>query len=105
MVHVDDILFCGNRVYWNEVFIPKFAETFKISSSVLEGVGSEINFLKRKIQRVDNSLALLPGTSAEKVVELFEHHFGKVRPQAIPCDGGIQTEDRSDELPPKDAFG
>ena len=28
-----------------------------------------------------------------------------MRPQAIPCDGGIQTEDRSDELAPKDAFG
>ena len=105
MVHVDDILFCGNRAYWNQTFLPKFAETFKISSSVLQGVGSEINFLKRKIQRLEHGLALLPGTSAEKVVQLFEQQFGKVRPQAIPCDGGIQTEDRSDELAPKDAFG
>ena len=105
MVHVDDIFFCGNRAYWNQTFLPKFAETFKISSSVLQGVGSEINFLKRKIQRLEHGLALLPGTSAEKVVQLFEQQFGKVRPQAIPCDGGIQTEDRSDELAPKDAFG
>ena len=104
MVHVDDILFCGNRAYWNQTFLSKFAETFKISSSVLQGVASEINFLKRKIRRLEHGLALLPGTSAEKVVQLFEQQFGKVRPQAIPCDG-IQTEDRSDELAPKDAFG
>ena len=64
----------------------------------MEGVGSEIKFLKRNIQKLEHDLALLPGASAEKVVPLFEQHFGKVRPQAIPCDGGIQTEDRSDAL-------
>ena len=106
MVHVDDILFLWQPwPYWNQTFLSKFAETFKISSSVLQGVASEINFLKRKIRRLEHGLALLPGTSAEKVVQLFEQQFGKVRPQAIPCDGGIQTEDRSDELAPKDAFG
>ena len=29
------------------------------------------------------------------MVELYEHCFGKTRPQAIPCDSSIQVEDRS----------
>ena len=36
---------------------------------------------------------------------MFEKEFGKVRVQLIPCDGGIQTEDLSAELPSDQAFG
>ena len=60
--------------------------------------------MKRRIKRVQSGLALLPGTSAEKVIAMFENHFGKVRAQTIPCDGGIHTEDLSAELPPDQAF-
>eukprot|EP00435_Cladocopium_sp_Y103_P028972 s2794_g7.t1 len=100
MVHVDDILFCGECVYWKQVFLPKFANTYKISHSELGEVGSEISFLKRKIKRLEGGLALLPGTSAERVIEMFETSFGSARAQAIPCDSGIQVEDRSNALPP-----
>ena len=65
MVHVDDILFCGNRDYWMKTFLVKFAATFKVSHSELAGTDSEISFLKRRIKRVPSGLALLPGTSAE----------------------------------------
>ena len=65
---------------------------------------SEISFLKRRIKRVPSSLALLLGTSAEKVIKLFEDQFGKVRNQSIPCDGGIHTEDLSAELSCDQAF-
>ena len=104
MVHVDDILYCGDRAYWQQTFLPKFAEVYKISHSELKGIGSEISFLKRKICRTERGLALRPGTSAEKVVELYEQCFGKTRPQAIPCDSSIQVEDKSEGLPPKEAF-
>ena len=50
------------------------------------------------------ALLCCPGTSAEKVVELYEQCFGKTRPQAIPCDSSIQVEDKSEDLPPKEAF-
>ena len=40
MVHVDDILFCGDRMYWQRVFLTKFAAKFKISHSML-GNGGE----------------------------------------------------------------
>ena len=61
MVHVDDILFCGNKDYWMKTFLVKFAAKFKISYSELGGMDSEISFLKRKIRRVPSGLALLPG--------------------------------------------
>lgn len=38
------------------------------------------------------------------MVQLFEKNFGAVRSQMIPCDGGINTEDLSSELPPREAF-
>ena len=104
MVHVDDILFCGNRDYWMKTFLVKFAAKFKISHSELGEMGSEVSFLKRRIKRVETGLALLPGTSADKVIKLFEDHFGKVRNQSIPCDGGIHTEDLSAELSCDQAF-
>ena len=104
MVHVDDILFCGDADYWNNVFLKKFAETFKISHSQLGDVGTEISFLKRTIKRLDNGLALIPGTSATKVIELFESHFGKARAQTIPCDQSIQVEDVSEPLGSHEAY-
>ena len=58
----------------------------------------------KSVEDLQNGLALLPGASAEKVVELYEQCFGKTRPQAIPCDSNIQVEDKSEELPPKEAF-
>jgi hypothetical protein len=33
---VDDILYCGDRAYWQQTFLPKFAEVYKISHSELK---------------------------------------------------------------------
>ena len=65
LTHVDDILYCGSRQFWNDVFLPTFKKSFTVSYSMLEGVGSEISFLKRKIQRLENGLALIPGTNID----------------------------------------
>ena len=83
--HVSDTLFCGDRDYW----IAKFSAKFKVSHSEIAGVDVEIYVFSKKIRRLSNDLALLPGTSAEKVIKLFEDQFGKVRNQSIPCDSGI----------------
>ena len=50
-------------------------------------------------------MALIPGTKASKVIELFESKFGKARPQTISCDASIQTEDVSEEVDQDDAHG
>ena len=97
--HVDDTLFCGDRDYWRKTFLAKFSAKFKVSHSEIPYVDVEIYFLKKKIRRLSNDLAFLPGTSAEKVIKLFEDQFRKVRNQSIPCDSGIHTEDLSAEFP------
>eukprot|EP00435_Cladocopium_sp_Y103_P037731 s1727_g10.t1 len=80
-------------------FLPKFANSYKIAILSLEGL-----ILKRKIKRLESGLAFLPDTSAEHVIEMHEKSFGVATSQAIPCDSGIQVEDKSDALPPKYAF-
>ena len=105
VVHVDDILFGGDEQYWRETFLKDFAKEFKISHSELQGVGgSEISFLKRTIRSLSSGLALIHGTAAGKVIELFELHFGKARMQTIPCDQSIQFEDVSSPLNAKDTY-
>ena len=52
---------------------------------------------------MEDGLALIPGTKASKVIELFEENFGKARPQTIACDASIQTEDVSEEVGQRDA--
>ena len=79
LTHVDDILYCGSRQFWNDVFLPTFQRSFTVSYSMVEGVGSEINMLKRKIQRLDTGLALVPGTNFDAVVSKFEEKYGRVR--------------------------
>ena len=59
--------------------------------------------MKRRIKRLEEGLALNPGTKASKVIELFEENFGKARPQTIACDASIQTEDISEEVGQRDA--
>jgi hypothetical protein len=70
---------------------------------VLGGENRDL-LLETRIKRIPTGLALLPGTSAEKIVQMFEKEFGTVRLQSIPCDGGMQTEDLSAELPADQAF-
>ena len=81
----------------------KLRQRCTISHSQLQGIDSEITFLKRKIKQLESGLALIPGTKTSNVVELFESRFGKARQQSIPCDSSLQTEDLSEEVGPGDA--
>ena len=102
LTHVDDILYCGSRQFWNDVFLPTFKKSFTVSYSMLEGVGSEISFLKRKIQRLENGLALIPGTNIHALVTKFEEKYGRVRCHTVPGDNSLQREDVSAELSSSD---
>ena len=51
--------------------------------------------------RIETGLALILGTSAEKVVKSYEEYFGKIRAQLVLCDQSMQTEDLTDVLSPK----
>ena len=85
--------------------VPEFQKRFTIRFEELGDVGSSISFLKRKILRTERALSLIPGTSAERIVKSYEEQFGKVRAQVIPCDHAMLSEDLTDALSPKDAFG
>ena len=98
MVHVDDLLFTGNAIYWRDVFLPTMQEKFSISHNVLDLEGSEISFLKRRFVKLRDGLLVVPGTTVEKVLGCFEKYFGAARIQKTPCDAGIQQEDMSKEL-------
>ena len=58
-------------------------------------VGTEISFLKRRLLRVEDGLALLPGSSIGKLIKVWEEKFGKLRSSTTPADSSIQMEDNS----------
>ena len=76
MVHVDDVMFCGDGAYW-DVFLKGLKQRYSISHSQLGNVDTEIQFLKRTLRRVFNGLAMLPGTSIAKVIHGFEAYFAR----------------------------
>ena len=101
--HVDDLLVTGTKKFWSETFLPMMQQKFSISFNVLGEVGSEVNFLKRRIKLLEDGIMLTPGTQTAKVVECFGKHFGRARAQKIPCDAALQREDNSQKLNPVDA--
>ena len=100
MLHVDDLLFTGNAMYWKDVFLPELQKKFSISCNVLGLEGTEISFLKRRIVKLKDGLLVVPGTTVEKVLACFEKYLGSAKLQKTPCDAGIQQEDMSKELGP-----
>ena len=68
MVHVDDVMFTGTKQFWETQFLPKLRAKFTVSSSVLgDNEGGSISFLKRKLTRVKDGIALVPGTKYIKI--------------------------------------
>ena len=84
MVHVDDVMFCGDGWYWENVFLKKLKEHYNISHSQLQGIGSEISFLKRRIKTLEDGLALIPGTKASKVMSYLRRTLEKPDPKQLP---------------------
>ena len=103
IIHVDDIMFVGSKTYWQDVFLKRMSEKFSISHSQLDGVGTSVSFLRRKVTDMGDWLMLTPGISISKVVKVFEESFGVARAQKIPCSAEIQMEDVSQKLNPRDA--
>ena len=78
MVHVD-VMFCGDGWYWENVFLKNLREHYNISHSQLEGIESEITFLKRKIKRLESGLCLIP---LRETLEKPDHKQLPVTPQS-----------------------
>ena len=74
-----------------------------MSHEQLDGRGSGIKFLRRRMIEVEDGLIFMPGTTVEKVIQAFETSFGHARVQKIPSDAGIQLADNSPKLNEKDS--
>jgi hypothetical protein len=74
-----------------------------VSYKLLGGTGTEIDFLKRRLVMLSDGMMIVPGTSAAKVVECFEKHFGHARVQKVTSDAALQQEDNSQKPTPLDA--
>lgn len=97
-------MFVGGPKFWKESVLGKFKEHFTISHDELEGIGSSVGFLKRKIVKIDRGLGLVSGGNAQKAVKTYEEHFGKLRNQTIPCGASVLVEDLTQPLSARDAF-
>ena len=69
----------------------------------LEGPGSSIKFLRRKLVETEDGLVLIGPdardyNSFERVVNAFEEAFNSAHLQKIPSDASIQLTDNSPRL-------
>ena len=103
MIHVDDILYVGTKQFWDGSFLKEMKSKFTVSHEQLEGPGSSIKFLRRKMIETTDGLVLMPGTTVERVVNAFESVFGSARLQKVPSDSGIQLTDTSPHLNDRDS--
>eukprot|EP00435_Cladocopium_sp_Y103_P052743 s680_g16.t1 len=98
MLHVDDLLFAGSEEFWKTKFLPAMQAKFNVNFHEIQGDGSSICFLKRKLVKTNDGLLIVPGTTVEKIVSCFEAQFGAARPQKVPADASIQNADTSQPL-------
>ena len=98
MVHVDDILYCGDGANWHQIFLPK-SKVYKVSPAELKGIGSEISFLKRrKDWRFCQAQVLSVLWSSTSSV------LGRSGPKPFRVMLIFRWKTKSDKLPHKDAF-
>ena len=48
IIHVDDMLFTGDRSYLLDVVLPAFKSRYQVSHEMVDKVGTELSFLKRR---------------------------------------------------------
>ena len=58
LIHVDDILFVGLGSFSKDTFLPNMSSKFSVSHDELQGHGTSIKFLRRKITEVPDGLIL-----------------------------------------------
>ena len=98
MIHVGDLVFTGDTKYINEIFLPKFQCKLDTSSSKIERIGDEFNFLRRKCKLEVDGLWIQPGNYIQQMLKAYEEQIGLVNPQQLPSDNSIQLEDKSESL-------
>ena len=78
LIHVDDIMFVGDKDNALSEFIPEMKKVFDISEQRLEEDGSSFQFLRRTYEKVEN-VKVHPGKYAENMVEAYESKLGRTK--------------------------
>ena len=98
LIHVDDVMFVGEKDYVMEQFIPDLKQSFEISEQHLTGEGSSFQFLRRTYVEIEGGLKVMPGKYAESMIEMYEEKMGKAKVQKLPCGPEVLEADGSVEL-------
>ena len=102
LIHVDDVLYLGEKEYVMDYFLPSIKDRFEISEQHLTGPGSSFQFLRRTYEETETGLKVNPGKCAESVVEMYEERMGRAKVPSLPrsqemleADGTTQLRRRS----------
>ena len=98
LIHVDDVMFVGEKDYVMEQFIPDLKQSFEISEQHLTGEGSSFQFLRRTYVEIEGGLKVMPGKYAESMIEMYEEKMGRAKMQKLPCGPEVLEADGSVEL-------
>lgn len=100
-MHVDDIMFAGDRQYIEEELLPTMKESFEISIQYLITPGYTFQFLRRTYEMTTNGLKILPGKYAEIMIEAYERVMDKAKEQKLPCTQEMLEKDGTTYLSPE----
>ena len=101
LIHVDDVLFTGERKYLEEKLLPALKENYEISVQYLTEPGTSFQFLRRTYELLDNGLKIMPGKYAETMIESYEATNGKAKVQKLPCTQEMLEPDGTTLLEPE----
>ena len=81
IIHVDDILFTGDRSYLLDVVLPAFKSRYQVSHEMVDKVATELNFLKRRYVLLSKDKLFIqpPVKHASKLFEML-----KIKPNMHP---------------------
>ena len=101
LIHVDDVLFTGERRYLEEKLLPALREIYEISAQYLTEPGTSFQFLRRTYELLENGLKITPGKYAETMIESYEATMGKAKIQKLPCTQEMLEPDGATLLEPE----
>ena len=93
LIHVDDVLYLGNKGYLENTFFPGIKKSFDISEQHLVGDDTTFAFLRRTYEQTAKGLKILPCKYAESMVEQYEAQMGRVKVQKLPCGPEMLEQD------------
>ena len=98
MLHVDDMMYDGNRSFVFDELLPTIASAYEITWDVLQHVGDSIEFLKRVHTWVsDDALVIQPRrVHFDKLFEITQ--VQKLGTKNTPCFPGLHDPDQTDQL-------